>query len=35
MELFMRRMLRVRMLVKEDLVGFSDELQNRLLNPEC
>ncbi len=30
----MRRMLRVRMLNKEDLVGFSDELQNRLLQPE-
>lgn len=34
MEIFMRRMLRVRMLNKEDLVGFSDELQNRLLQPE-
>jgi hypothetical protein len=34
MEIFMRRMLRVGMLVKGDLAGFSDELQNRLLQSE-
>lgn len=34
MEIHMRRMLRVQMLVDDDLVGFSDELQTRMRSTE-